>query len=152
MLELPHTAVGAMIGAKIANPLLSLPLSLASHFVLDIIPHWNPSLCTETKKHGKPTKTSTVIVVFDTLASLVLGFFVASREPNINQSINVIACCFMAVLPDVIEGPYFFLKIRPNWLERWIEFQHNFQTRAPKIPGLLTQLALLTLTLFLIFA
>ena len=50
MIELPHAVVGAAIAAKVGNPALSLPLALASHFVLDLVPHWNPHLNRDTAR------------------------------------------------------------------------------------------------------
>ncbi|MFH1971517.1 MAG: hypothetical protein ABIJ05_04005, partial [Patescibacteria group bacterium] len=60
MLETPHIIVGAAIASKITNPLLSIPISFVSHFVLEKVPHWNPHLNSETEKYGKPTKKSTM--------------------------------------------------------------------------------------------
>jgi len=34
-----HADLGVLIGAKINNPAASFAISLASHFLLDIIPH-----------------------------------------------------------------------------------------------------------------
>ena len=39
MLYTPHFLVGAAIANLVPNPVIGLPLSLASHFVLDVIPH-----------------------------------------------------------------------------------------------------------------
>ena len=49
MLETPHVAVGAAIAASIPNPLIAIPLAFASHFALELVPHWNPHLNTELK-------------------------------------------------------------------------------------------------------
>jgi hypothetical protein len=153
MLEIPHTVVGAAIGLKIANPLISIPVAFASHFLLDLVPHWNPSLYTETQKHGQPSKKSIRIVVIDTILSLVIGFFIASRVlPDTRHFLVIIFSCFAAVAPDVSEAPYFFMGIRPKWLEKWVEFQHHHQGRAKKIPGLLIQLIPLIIALVIIFS
>lgn len=40
MLALNHAATGAIIALKINNPFLVLPLAFASHFVLDVLPHF----------------------------------------------------------------------------------------------------------------
>lgn len=153
MLELPHTVVGAAIGLKIPNPLISLPLAFASHFIFDLIPHWNPSLYQETKKYGYPSKRSTKIVILDTLLSLIAGFFLASQVwPDLNRAFFIILACFAAVFLDVIEGFYFFLRVRTKWLENLIEFQHRHQIRASKIPGLLIQGLTILLALLIIFA
>ena len=41
MTGLNHAITGATVAAAINRPLLSLPAALLSHFVVDIIPHWN---------------------------------------------------------------------------------------------------------------
>lgn len=152
MLETPHVALGIAIATKIPNPWISIPLAFTSHFLLERVPHWNPHLNTETKKFGKPTKNSTIIVIIDVAVSLALGFFVASKSlPNVNQSINILLCSFASVLPDVLEGPYFFLGVRNKFLENWIKFQKSLQVDAKIIPGLTTQLITLIATLFWIF-
>ena len=148
MLELPHTIVGATIATKIPNPLISLPLAFFSHFFLDLIPHWNPSLYSETKKFGKPTQRSTQFVILDIILSLGAGFFIASRAlPNINQAIIIVLACFATVMVDVIEGFYFFLGIRTKFLENLIEFQHRYQRRVPIIPGVVVQIVIILLFL-----
>jgi hypothetical protein len=140
MLELPHTLVGATIATKIPNPLISLPLAFFSHFLLDLLPHWNPSLYSETKKFGKPTPKSTLIVAIDTILSLGAGFFLAYQVlPNLTQAVVIILACFLAVVVDVIEGFYFFFGVRGKFLENLIEFQHRYQGKASLIPGLITQ-------------
>jgi len=151
MLELPHTVVGATIATKIPNPLISLPLAFLSHFLLDLIPHWNPSLYSETKKFGKPTQRSTQFVVLDTILSLGVGFFIASRAlPNINQAIIIVLACFTSVVADVVEGFYFFLGIRTKFLENFIKFQHRYQGKAPIIPGIIIQVVVIFVSFLLI--
>jgi len=153
VLELPHTIVGATIAIKIPNPLISLPLALLSHFVLDFVPHWNPSLYTETLKLGKLTRKSNLIIALDTTLSLILGFFIISRFwPNIEQSIIILLACFMAVLPDVIEGFYFYLGIKNRLLKRFIKFQHEHQANIKIIPGLLTQATTIIICLYFILS
>jgi len=151
MLELPHTLVGAAIATKIPNPLIALPLALASHFVLDLIPHWNPSLYTETKKHGQPSRKSTQIVFWDSLLSLGSGFLIASLVlPDVNHFFIIVLACFLAVSPDLIEAPFFFFNYRPKFIKKIIFFQRRYQGRASKIPGLLIQLAVIILALIIV--
>lgn len=151
MLELPHTLVGATIATKIPYPLISLPLAFFSHFLIDLLPHWNPHLYTETKKSGFPTKTSKLIVVADVIASLIVGGMIAYRAlPNTGAAITILLACFAAVVVDVVEGFYFFLGIRSKFLEKLIEFQLRYQSRAPFIPGLLTQIAVVVIAFIIL--
>ncbi len=153
MLELPHVLVGITLATKIGNPLIALPLSLASHFVVDLVPHWNPSLYTETKKYGQPSKKTTLIIIFDVLLSLSLGFWLASRFlPDYTKMAIILTGAFLAVLPDVIEGFYFYLKVRSKWLIELIEFQHNHQGKAGFFLGNLTQLITILLALYILLS
>jgi len=42
-------------------------------------------------------------------------------------------------LPDVIEGPYFFLKWQPGLLKKWVRFQKSIQVDVSPVFGLTTQ-------------
>lgn len=140
--ELPHTIVGAAIAVKVGNPALAIPLAFLSHFALEFVPHWNPHLYTETKKFGRVTRRSTLFVAADVALSLAAGFFIASTVlPDVGHFWTVIASSFVAVLPDVLEGPWFFLNFKHKALERLILFQRSLQFDAPLVPGILTQLA-----------
>jgi hypothetical protein len=140
VLETPHVVVGAAIATRVVNPALAIPLALASHFVLEKVPHWNPHLNTETEKYGQPTAQSTKIVILDVIASFISGGYIAYRAlPDATHAFTILAACFFAVLPDLLEGPYFFLNIRNETIKRWVKFQKSIQSDAPVLPGLATQ-------------
>jgi hypothetical protein len=140
VLETPHVVVGAAIATKIANPLIAIPLALGSHFVLEKVPHWNPHLTTEKKKYGKVTKKSTQTVILDASTALILGGLIASRAlPNTQHAITILLSCFAAVLPDVVEAPYFFLNSKNKFIQRWIVLQKKLQSDTSIVPGLATQ-------------
>ena len=112
MLETPHVIVAAAIAVKVGRPELALPLALASHFILDIVPHWNPHINQEVEKFGSVSKRSTVIVAVDSAIALLTGSLIAYHTlPNYALVLTVLACCFLSVLPDLAEAPYFFLKM-----------------------------------------
>ncbi len=152
MLETPHVAVGAAIAMKVVNPALAIPLAFGSHFLLDRIPHWNPHLNTETKKYGKPTKKSTVIVIVDLCTSVALGLFIASKAlPSTSHVATVLVASFASILPDVIEGPYFFLGMKSKLIKKWIAFQKSLQVDTNIVFGLLTQVITVAAALWWIF-
>jgi hypothetical protein len=140
MLETPHVFIGAAIAAKIPNPFIAIPLAFASHFVMEMVPHWNPHLNSETEKYGQPTRRSTVITAIDSTLALASGSFMAYQAlPNVGHAVLILACSFAAVLPDVMEGPYFFLRLRTTWIKKWIAFQKSIQSDTTAFWGLLTQ-------------
>lgn len=154
MLETPHVALGAAIAVKVGNPYLALPLALASHFVLDRIPHWNPHFYTETKKYGAPSNKSTTLAIVDSLAALGLGLAVASQAlPDKAKFTIIIVACFLAVLPDQIKTPFFFVKsFRKGWLKRYVLWERSLQVDGPAFWGNLTQLAVTAASLWWIYS
>jgi len=153
VLELPHTLIGAAIGIKTGNPFLAFPLALISHILVDLIPHWNPSLCTEVEKYGRPKKNSMLIIIGDSTLALITGLAIAAMVlPDWRLFLVIIFSCFFAVLPDLVEAPYFFFNYKPKILKHLISWQHNHQGRASMIPGLLIQVLTIVLALTFIFA
>ena len=153
MLELPHAIVGATIAIKIGNPLLSLPLSLLSHFALDLLPHWNPNIFTEVKKYGKVSSFSKKIILVDSFLALIIGSLLAiSFYPNFGRIITVLLGCFLAVLPDVAEVPFFFAGSQNKHLTTYIKLHRRLQFSAPLKLGIITQTIVLALCFLIIFS
>lgn len=149
MLETPHVAVGIALAVKATNPWLAIPLSLASHFVLDRIPHWNPHFYTETKKFGKPKKISTYIAVADELLAVLLTLFMAYKFlPDVSKSILILICSFLSVLPDQIKFPYFFMNQRRGILKKWVDFERSMQVEVAPFWGIITQVIIIITSLY----
>lgn len=149
MIELPHAALGAAIAYKIGNPALALPLALASHFALDLVPHWNPHLNDEIKNYGKITVRTKKVLSLDVLASLGIGFYIASLAlPDTKQAIIILFGAFLGVLPDVAEAPYFFSGSKNAILRNLVKLQSSLQFNVPLIPGLISQALMLAATLW----
>ena len=149
MLETPHVALGAAIAVKVGNPALSIPLSLASHFLLDRVPHWNPHLYTETQKFGVPSRKSTIIGAIDIGLSLILGFGIAATVlPDKVMAGTIVACSLASVLPDVIKYPYYYFKARYKPLVRWVKFERKMQVDTSFWPGVMTQLLVVLTSLW----
>jgi hypothetical protein len=141
MLETPHALVGAAIAVKVVNPLLAIPLSFASHFLLDKTPHWNPHLGTEKGKFGKVKTSSTAIIIIDSSLALLSGSFLAFRAlPNTTLALTILFSCFAACLPDIIEIPYYYCNSKGGLMEKWVTFQKSIQENAGPFWGTITQL------------
>lgn len=152
MLELPHALIGAMIATQVGDPLLALPLALGSHFAADYLPHWNPHLYRETEKYGKPTKKSTIIVIVDSvLAFLVCGFIALRALPDTRRFLVILGAIFLAVIPDVLEAPFYYLGIKPDWIVRLIAWQRKHQLNTSVVPGILLQTVVVAACLYVIF-
>ena len=140
MLETPHVVLGAAIATKIPNPWIAIPLAFASHFVLEKVPHWNPHINTEIKKYGHVTTKSTIIIVIDSTLALAVGSYVAWLAlPNTAHAATILLASLASVMPDLIEAPYFFLKLRSRFILKWLAFQKSIQVDITPFWGLLFQ-------------
>lgn len=150
MLELPHVLVGATIATLIPNPAISLPLSLASHFLTDYVPHWNPRIGTEKKKYGHYLPLTICLLFFDSILGLISGTYLSSRFlPDTNRFIVSMLCCFLAVAPDVAEIPHFFFNMKIAWIEKLLAFQKTHQWNVPVFWGITSQLAVMFVCVYL---
>lgn len=152
MLETPHVLVGAAIGTTVANPYLALPISLASHFVLDKVPHWNPHLNTDLEKSGRVSRKNTLFVIADASLALLSGTMIASLGlPDKRAFVFVLLSCLVAVLPDVVEAPHYFLNLRNKHITRFIKWQKSIQNDTGFFWGITTQIFVIFASLLVVW-
>jgi len=154
MLTTPHVIVSLAIFKIYPHPLEAVLLSFLSHFILDFfIPHWNPHLYTEFKKQGKISLNSIIIILIDGFIALTLISFLSFKAlPDISQVFWYLACAGAAVLPDLIEIPYYFLNWKNKILTQYVNFEHKNQAKSDGIIGILTQVLIIIASLKQIFA
>ena len=83
----------------------------------------------------------------------MLGTLIAARAlPNTNRFIIILLACFLAVAPDVIEIPYYFLGIKNiSWITKLIEFQRAHQWNIRQGYGVLVQIGVVLAALAVIY-
>lgn len=141
MLSLAHTATGAYLATKIPNPLLSIPLILASHYLEDYILHWDvgTGLSNGSKKPNDAFKHE--------LIDLCLSFmfvFLIFQLPHSQLNYAAWLGAFTSLLPDFVEFPKNFLDWEPAFLKPFNQFHHHFHhSTANILVGLTPQLILL---------
>lgn len=102
-----HALTGALIGFIVGQPLLALPLALASHFVCDALPHFGPSKPANWIK----TKEFKRLLTIDASMCVLLVAILAGLHP-IHWLLASI-CAFVATSPDLL------------WLDRFIKAQRG---------------------------
>ena len=104
MLITPHVAIGCAIGAKIDNHYLVALLSFASHYLLDMLPHYDSGV-----RHGNPQGKITfdlwdwVLVIGDILLALAMMWYFY----EINQDINIIIGGMTTFMVDFLDKIFF---------------------------------------------
>lgn len=138
MLNVVHVTAAAAIVGVVPNPAIAWPAALASHIVLDTVPHWN--------WHPAGSKLSIAASAADVLASFALSYWFAAQSENFWV---VLIACLLSTVPDLIQGPYFLFNWRPKWLKAFI----GWESKRQKWPwmskwfGLATQVVTLALSL-----
>jgi hypothetical protein len=100
-----HAVTGAVIAIGVRQPVLALPLALASHFALDALPHFGYSQqgFNEAFKH----RITYAQIGFSVMAGLLLVYLLR------DQAAIVFLAAFLAVLPDFM------------WLYRYFGFERK---------------------------
>lgn len=126
--------IGTVIAAKIGNPALAIPLALASHVALDLIPHWDTATNRKTKSRNRLFIDS----IFDGLLALTLSYsIIALLFPTVNYAYALLIM-FFAILPDILHAPYTFFGIKQF---KWAyDFGHWTNKTLDKPWGVITQI------------
>ncbi|HET9850169.1 MAG TPA: hypothetical protein VFP35_00870 [Candidatus Saccharimonadales bacterium] len=99
-----HGMTGAVIALFVKQPALAVPLALASHFVTDIIPHWDYGV---SRGKGKPEhfdKQFNLVLTSDFLFSVLLMVVLALLFPS--QKWLIWACMIASACPDLMWAYY----------------------------------------------
>jgi len=146
-----HVLLGALIGLSFNSVLLVVVLAFVSHFLLDMVPHWDGAFdLAHFKKHFVPIYKKSF--VYQTVIDIVLVLLVTILLYNHFGSGLVVIGAFAAVFPDVLKLGYFTKLKKYRWYRNHLMFHADIQGEASWLPGMLTQfLTLLVLLKFLFF-
>jgi len=140
-----HAIIGTAIAAKVGDPVLAVPLALASHIVADAIPHWDTATHLNKKGRKKAIVHSVVDVILGFGLSYLLILFLFP-ETNIAYALILI---FVSQSPDWLMVPYRLFNIN-FFLFRWsYRFQKIFDNTMDKPWGIINQIVALVLLLIL---
>ena len=96
----PHALAGAAIGSKIHSYWLVAVLALASHYILDMIPHKEYDTGDlDRRVFGKGMIIDLGKIALDFSVALVLGFFLTKDRADMGY---VFAGMFFGILPDIL--------------------------------------------------
>ena len=140
-----HAVIGAVIAAKITNPLLAIPIALISHYAADIFPHWDAG--TNSNKKTKQQLTKEAII--DVLVGFALAYgilFWLFPQTNLFYAFFII---IIAQLPDWLTMPYYFFNIKSKFFVWNYKLQKRFNSKLDKPWGIINQVGILALLVYL---
>jgi hypothetical protein len=154
MLLTPHVLVGTAIASIVPNPVVSVPLSIAFHFLGDMVPHWD--FYTDTTREQRSKGWRVIGVMGDLGLAVAAGMYFTCyfawviKDPSL--SVNAFLCGIGSVIPDALTAPYIY---RENGVNIVSDAIHKIQSKMQfpaKLPwGIITQIAV-SLFSFLVIA
>jgi hypothetical protein len=135
MLSAPHAITGATIGASGAPLTACVPLAVASHFLLDLVPHWQETLPPYTPHRG-----TWVRVPVDLVLSVILIRRIARARPKRSRLIWISACG--ALVPDLDTLLYAVpgLRERVPFIGPYLRWHISLQHETSSLWGLAPQI------------
>jgi hypothetical protein len=97
MRAINHALTGSLIGLTLGDPIVALPLAVASHFICDAIPH-HASSEDPVKALRKPIFKQ--LLIGDAVLCVALVIFLALAQPE--HWILAAVCAFLAASPDFL--------------------------------------------------
>lgn len=144
MLCTTHALTGGLIITKVGNPFFSLPLILLTHYIMDAIPHWD--FGTKLRKRGR-LKTAILGIAELAFALIVSWFLFQKSQPF---SLLLWAGIFLSLAPDFADSPYRFLGLNLPFSKQLYRLHHRFHKKHVFFWGLLPQVIIIALILFLL--
>ncbi len=98
-----HALVAGAIASRLPNnPATASLLALASHYIMDCIPHWDFG----TNWRGRPKATTGALAIVDTLTAFTLTYILFAGTVGVLTTTVVTAA---SLLPDWLETPWYIL-------------------------------------------
>ncbi|OGD94119.1 hypothetical protein A2697_03885 [Candidatus Curtissbacteria bacterium RIFCSPHIGHO2_01_FULL_41_44] len=138
-----HALIGASLALKITNPIIGIPAAILSHFVADLVPHWD----TGTNHRKKSVLIWRIQAALDVILGFLLVFLLFRNKVDPAYLYSMVIA---SQLPDWLKTPsdMFGIKIPPfSWLE---DISHKIQSRMQLPWGLVTQIVVVGVILVLV--
>jgi hypothetical protein len=145
--------MGVLIGQNVPTPGLAFSLGVASHFLLDLIPHGDSQLY-KNYKDGQSVSRSVLYAATDSIISVGVLIYLLETAPYASRA-TIVAGVIGAVIPDflVALGEGIKLKTLQRFQKLHIRIHDAIANRAGNIPlraGVSMQIIILLLMLFLV--
>lgn len=146
MIITPHAVTGAAIAVIFPYPVVCIPLSVASHFFLDTIPHWQETL---------PPYRANSFTLIRTVADIIVTGLCLSYIVSLHSQLTpvILLCAVAGVLPDsdVIIHQFRLQKIQSTGLfQKYWNWHCQIQRETSSTIGIIPQVAVVLIGLYII--
>lgn len=100
-----HVVAGAIIAASVSQPVAAIPLALASHFVMDALPHYGDNT-------GRSWLSRHFHYILALDAFICAAFFLSILIIQPAHWLLLVICAAIAVSPDFLWLPYYLADLK----------------------------------------
>lgn len=140
-----HAAAGLVVATTLANPIWSFFGGIASHLILDFIPHGDEYLIDNKALHWLQQKKFLGAAIIDAIVMALFIMIYAVTTPGLNW-LNLSAGLLGSWLPDILQAVYMVTKFK--WLKgyhKWHNEWHNLTGHKLNwVKGMLVQCMIFT--------
>jgi len=136
MLVSPHITAGVALGALIGHPIVVIPVAIASHFILDSIPHWQ-----ETLAPYVPTKKTWVRIPIDIAIGLFVLWLGLALQPE--HALAILIGAIFASGPDLDVLMVVRPHLKRGLLEKYWNWHCAIQRETSSLWGIVPQVAVI---------
>lgn len=136
MILVTHGVIGGALAHSffLEHPVIAFVAGFFSHFVMDMIPHWDYHMTAETKPNSLDNDFAISRKHFVTILKILLDFSSGIILPILlfpPFSRVILLGAFGAILPDILQFVYWKTK-KPIYLQKfhmWIHAKRHFKGR-----------------------
>jgi hypothetical protein len=143
-----HAIVGTLLAARFTDPVAALPLALGSHYLTDMVPHWDSG----TNRKQKSEKGFIIEAIIDGIVAIIVSFLIYYYVFGLTNFFYLYLVVGFSVLPDVVTmfTRFIFKKKNPLW--NWNNRLQSKLNQKLQLPwGILTQIVVIGAIYILLF-
>jgi len=144
MLVSPHITAGVALGAAIGNPFIVIPAAIASHFILDTVPHWQETLAPYT-----PSKKTFIRIPIDIAIGLFVVWLALLARPE--HAVGILLGAFFASGADLDVIVIAYPKLKRGLLHKYWQWHCAIQRETSSLWGIVPQIAVIGAGLLTIY-
>jgi len=150
MIYLIHLFVGLVIGGYFHSIPLIIILAFASHFVIDMLPHWDgPYDKAHFEKTGKLKAHKLMYFIEITDFLIVIAILIYFADKTVFFDTKMMLGAIFSILPDVLKVGYFTPLRKNKYFMKYLQFHSKIQNEVGWKKGIFYQLVVLAVFLIL---
>ena len=123
-----HALTGAFIGLAVGNPWIAIPAAFVSHFICDVLPHYDVPGPSKTARMRTKLFLNVQILLGGALCALIVLILAVSQPTH---WVLASVCAFTATTPDLLFVPRYLQTVRTGhdpWEKNWFwRFHYRIQ-------------------------